>query len=139
MGVTDGSDVSPGEVGEFIRLGVGVMFTAAPQTQTVPVGVLSAGDWDVWAFIANVSVDINGISANLAPQPAGFTDSLWMKLDTGWGTNTVEGLNLVSPVARALTAQQSLIAFSVTTNSAAATVGPGAGSLDLIFCARRMR
>lgn len=49
-GVTDGSDVAPGMVGEFMLLTTSVDFTPPSMSVLQSVGVLPPGDWDLLSF-----------------------------------------------------------------------------------------
>lgn len=77
MGVTDGSDAAPGEVGEYI--------TATSPPENVPLFPsspqnliqidLTAGDWDVWGTISiNFLSGTNITSVGAAISTVGFSD-----------------------------------------------------------------
>lgn len=133
VGVTDGGDASPGQIGEYVRLSATPSYTTAAQTITVPMGTLPAGDWDVWW---NVVIDpaVSEFRGVLYPAlPPGFNDDLYAM--NGMPTPVILSAN--SAIGRALTSAPTSISLSVMTNSTA--TGAGAGNMNLFFNARRMR
>ena len=133
IGVTDGSDAQPGQVGEFVRMDQSFPFTAAPQSQVITMGVLSPGDWDVSAWLS-VTTQVTGIQFLMTPVPAGFSDNLAQVLIAN---TDPEYYYPNSHLGRALTSIPSLIAFTVGTNSC--VTGPDAGTGYMTFAARRRR
>lgn len=133
IGVTNGADAQPGQVGEWIDYGLAVSYTAATQSQPVTMGTLPPGDWDIWAS-CNLEPGNTGGSFILNPIPAGFTA---IGLQTiGAAAVTGQNISVVSAVERALTSVPSLINFTLTTNMG----GSGsAGAAGIYFTARRRR
>lgn len=133
IGVTNGADAQPGQVGEWIDYGLAVSYTAATQSQPVTMGTLPPGDWDIWAS-CNLEPGNTGGSFILNPVPAGFTA---LGLQTiGAAAVTGQNISVVSAVERALTSVPSLINFTLTTNMG----GSGsAGAAGIYFTARRRR
>jgi hypothetical protein len=133
-GVTDGSDVLPGQVGEWLQFQQSFNVPTAAQTVQVPMGVLQPGDWSCTAF-ANTSVAVTDLQMALSPVPPGFSNLMWAYIAvTG---PTVETVLIVSPQARALISLGTAVNFAMTTNNG--TAGPAAGTGQVIFNARRMR
>lgn len=134
IGVTNGSQAQPGQVGEYVEIEVSVPYTAATQTQTVTMGILQPGDWDVWQF-CSFTTYVTGAQFNLAPVPAGFSHILFGASEAS-GSGTV-GIVVVSAAAQASISVPTLVVFSLTTNGTSA--GPAAGTANMFFCARRRR
>jgi hypothetical protein len=132
IGVTDGSDAQPGQVGEFVRLIIGnITIPAAYLVQNVTLGVLSPGDWDCWCSCSFTSF-ISDARMSLNPVPTGFSDEMYVGMAT-----TLESFNLVGPTGRALISVPTLVNMQLTTNLAAE--GPAATIGYMIFSARRRR
>lgn len=134
-GVTDGSDAQPGEVGEFIHLKSLPGFSLTPNVafhQAVTSGVLPPGDWDCWAY-CGFSTVLQEASLLLDPLPAGFTNNM-LAFSTIVPV-TLEGVLLVSLMARALTAAPSMIVWDLGVLSTTAVTGQA----ELEFYARRRR
>lgn len=129
IGVTDGTQPQPGQVGEYVQFDGTVPIAAGTSTQSLSVGVLSAGDWDCWTW-GYPSVGVDGLSWGLAPVPAGFNGNML----TAFWLSIPEWAIISSYQTRALTTAQSLIAFSLTVTNAAA-----AGNFSVSFAARRRR
>ena len=134
IGVTDGSDAQPGQVGEYVRFQAGVTVPAISQTTQVTLGVLPPGDWDCWAWLTDFSVPVTTAQFYRAPPPPGFDDPLNSVTFTAGDAMVT---TLVSVTTRALTSAPSLINFTVTTNNV--TPGPADGGAVLVFQSRRRR
>lgn len=129
LGVTNGSEAQPGQVGEFIKYEVTIAFPTGSASQPITMGVLPPGDWDVWSY-ANVDEGLTSIGWNTNPTPAGFADQLL----AGLGITGTEWLAMVvSNTTQATTSVPSLIAFTVLSTASTA------GALGIVFCARRRR
>lgn len=135
IGVTNGSNAQPGQVGEWVEFVATAAYTAASQTQNLTMGVLQPGDWDCTAF-CEYSTYITGSQFILAPQPAGFSNTMFGATESA-GDTGILGITTVSPLARASISVPSLVVFSLTTNGPSA--GPSAGQATLTFDARRAR
>ena len=139
-GVTDGSDIKAGEIGEYIEHAVAVTFPAATaNTQQVQAGVLPPGDWNLWAAF-NPNNYTTGITFNLSPVPTGLSNDMrgMVQDNPGAGTGATEGSIVIATPARALIQVPTLLNFSLTSNpwNVATSVATG-GSFT--FGARRMR
>jgi hypothetical protein len=87
QGVTDGSDAKPGNIGEFVKFNGTLSFLSTSAVQTISLGVLSPGDWDLWGFAGGWSVPVNESEIYLSPTPTGFSNNMigfmlgeWMPL-----------------------------------------------------------
>lgn len=130
IGVTNGTDAQPGQVGEWVRLTNSFTVPGGNNTTVINMGVLQPGDWDCWAWLGMQMV-LNDASFALNPVPAGFSDTLTQSLAV---TNTSSVTWLLAFPVRALISVPSLLAFNVTTGN------PGAaGTCELEFAARRRR
>ncbi len=132
IGVTNGEPAQPGQVGEFVLMDATTSIPVAQTTQSVTLGVLQPGDWDVWLDNTFAGADIHDAQCSLVPQPAGFTTSLptVFATSTGWEA-------MISSTCQALISVPTLIAFQITSNAGGA--GSGVGTLNMHFMARRMR
>lgn len=130
MGVTDGSDAKPGEVGELLSFSVQVNFTSGTQIQVTSMGALSAGDWDCWCAGQFFSTPINLCVIYLSPIPTGFGGIMsGVEADI----NDAQFATVICNPARALVSVPTLVAFTSQIQAAAA------GSFNLAFAARRRR
>jgi len=135
IGVTDGSDAQPGQVGEFKQFTATgtVPGTSTPswQTTSASVGVLPPGDWNVFGAF-NPQVGTEGNWYQLDPVPAGFSNPM----NGGsfiYGQAAAVGAWSVSQTARALLAVPTLLAFQINIQ----TVQPTPWMM--VIEARRMR
>lgn len=135
VGVTNGSQAQPGQVGEFVLFSQNVNFTAAAQTQILSMGVLQPGDWDVWQY-AYFSQVFTSASMILSPQPAGFSFDLFANTGSVDPTN-FEAMSLVSTTAQASISVPTLMVISFVTNGLG--TGPGPGVAVVNIAARRRR
>lgn len=128
IGVTNGSDAQPGQVGEWVLLKqTNVPAGAGTVIQTLTMGVLQPGDWDVWGHMIYDQFSYGQFVLN--PVPAGFSGDL-----NSFLTGVTQNASVTSTVTRALISVPSLIAMQVTTTN------PGAAtSFDFEFSARRRR
>lgn len=133
LGVTNGSDAQPGQVGEYIQSNVNVSYTTAMQTQNVTMGVLQPGDWDCWQF-CECTTFMTGVQFILAPVPVGFSNTMQgAAVDSNGQVGTVVN----GSAARATLSVPTLVVFSLVTNGEGA--GPAAGTAVMSFNARRRR
>lgn len=135
IGVTNGSDAQPGQVGEFVTFSVFAPYPTSELQQTIVAGVLQPGDWNVWAWTA-YSTYVTGALMNLNPQPPGFFDTMTAQIYAGSGTDE-QGLVVVAPMTQASLSVPTLVSFGVLTNANGA--GVAAGNVYLYVRARRMR
>ena len=132
IGVTNGADAQPGQVGQWVQTNTTFPFLGASQTQSVTVGVLQPGDWDMWCSI-NFSVAIVDVGIALNPVPVGVVGNMATVV---YANSTPQSTTLEAVPTRALLSVPTLIVFQVITNN---TGTGGAGSGILTFSARRMR
>lgn len=144
MGVTDGSDVQPGQVGEFIQLEQSFAIPTTWNFQAlVSLGELPAGDWDCQVSVTAGGALVGGLNYYLDPMPAGFSNNMGTEL--GMYVSLAEaammqgGTNGTS--ARALTSTGSAIYFFVQLNylGGNGVINPQAGTGYITFTARRRR
>lgn len=133
IGVTNGTDAQPGQVGEFVHFtSASLTIPTAANSQTVNFGVLQPGDWDCWAYTSQLA-SVHDIGIGLTVQPPGFSNPMFAFA----GSATGEIVTVVAPMARALLAVPTLVAMNLITNQAGA--GSAASSATLMFSARRRR
>lgn len=131
VGVTNGSNAQPGQVGEYVELDHSFPYVSGNnQTATVTAGILQPGDWDVWSW-ANPSNFVNWLNFYLNPIPAGFSSSMWTAI--GVSPTLTEGVAFISTAVRASLAVPTLMAFTV--NYSCTT----AGNVQFVTSARRRR
>lgn len=127
IGVTNGVDAQPGQVGEWVQMyQQNVPAASGTVVQTLSLGVLQPGDWDVWAHMIYDQMSYGQFLLN--PVPAGFSGDMNSFLVGG-----TQNASVTSGQFRALISVPSLIAMSVTTQATAAT------TFDFWFNARRRR
>jgi hypothetical protein len=143
QGVTDGSNAAAGNIGEFVQI-VGTMAYADVPTHTngmISVGVVSPGDWDLWAY-AQLPTFVNGFNFALKPVPTGMSNSLagvQGALDASQMT-TVENTLLVGQTGRGNFTVPTLLAFNCDVwQPTTAGAGTGPGTMTLTVGARRRR
>lgn len=132
LGVTDGSNAQPGQVGEYVRFQQTVSILGTAQTQSVTMGVLQPGDWDVWLFAGPQGWTAD-IQIYLDPLPAGFIDSGYAIL----GDMGAVPIAAVGMTTRGSISVPTLMVMTLTTNNS----GPGSGNstCGCILTARRRR
>jgi hypothetical protein len=138
MGVTDGSDPKPGEIGEYFTNTTTFNYTAAQQTNVVNAGVLSPGDWSVFACF-KPSQGISGASFQLTPVLTGVSNimtGLSWDQDTGASGASFVGTLINSEPARASLKVPTMFAFTVNTNISGTNQ---AGTGTFLLQAWRMR
>jgi hypothetical protein len=134
IGVTNGSDAQPGQVGEFHAFTITVNFGTGTVQQTINMGTLQPGDWDVWAWaqpgIVAPSV-VEDMSFYLFPQPAGFSNTLSGAI---WDATSGGNLNVVvSSTCRASISAPVPLVFNFE------TITTGAGNATFQVEMRRAR
>lgn len=112
IGVVDGSNAAPGEVGEFIT-GIGSFnFAGYPSVSNGFVNLLNVppGDWD-FTIAASFTTFVDGANFALSPKPVGMSnDMVGENANFFAGSPTVPALNMV------LVGQSARGSFAVTTN-----------------------
>ena len=118
IGVTNGSNAQPGQVGEFVPFQQTVNFPTGTNTQMISMGVLQPGDWDCWAWSQPQTAVIEDASFYLDPVPPGFSNALPGAV---WGVTAGAAANtLVSATCRASISVPTLLAFGYATVATAA-------------------
>lgn len=141
-GVTDGSNVQPGQVGEFISFLDNFPIPATINFhQVIAVGTLPPGDWDCEARIECDSL-VGGLDFFLNPVPDSASNGMETRLGI-WVSATEAGMMdtiMSSPVCRINNSAPVLVTFEIVTNYLTSPVlAPEAGTGSIIFGARRMR
>jgi hypothetical protein len=138
QGVTDGSDAKAGNIGEYIIMNATMAYAANPAStqQTISVGVLPPGDWDLTSFLS-ASTNVGGAGFYLSPAPAGMSNNMaggqW-QLASG----STESVAINGRAARGSFSVPSLLPFTIIIDQAFAT-GLPAGTATFTVEARRMR
>jgi hypothetical protein len=138
IGVSDGSDAAPGEVGEFVKFALAGNYNAAAQTQQISAGVLQPGDWDIRGTVY-FETFIEGVLMYLNPVPAGVSNNMLAcnQINAATGSPDTAGVALTFPTARGSFAQPTLLAYSMLTNYWGS--GGTAGGYTGVVEARRVR
>lgn len=134
IGVTNGADAQPGQVGEWVQFIQNVTYTSAALSTTLTMGVLQPGDWDCWLYATDFSGFYNDVNYTLNPLPAGFVGNI--NAGNVQQSGTVASVSIPSTTVRALTTVPSLIAVQLLINQIATG---GGGTMDMVFRARRVR
>jgi len=135
IGVTNGSQAQPGQVGEWIQFQVNGNYTAGPQTQIVSVGTLPAGDWGVQAW-CSLNAPTGGVSFILESAVPQISNDMAGFLPSDLGVSGfVECLGIP---ARTTLASPALFAFTLNTNITGAG-GAAAGTFGFFMAATRRR
>lgn len=140
VGVTDGSDAKPGEVGEFITAKSAVPYAAHPantNTNISPI-VIPPGDWDIWVKM-DFTTQIGAVTIILSPKPDGISNAL--SAASGFLSPTgswAEGYSVLEATARGSFKVPTLLPFAVNVNQQT-TVGLPGGTGTFTVEARRRR
>ena len=140
LGVTDGSNAQPGQVGEFVTGTASLAYAANPAiTQNVnSLIVLQPGDWDVRAF-GQTSSAFGVAQFYLSPVPAGLSNEMNAVVFESTAVGGVLSWDtLVSATARASVKVPTLLAFAMAVNQSIAS-GLPAGTFTMWVEARRVR
>jgi len=130
MGVTDGSDARPGQVGEFISLLIPGSYAAGSDlTQVVNVGVLTAGDWTCFSWLY-LSGAVTTVGWGLQPQISGPGISNGLG---GYYSGAAEAAIYVGQTGRINIPSQLQLIFNLV------TFAPTAGTFNFQVEARRAR
>jgi hypothetical protein len=121
VGVVDGSNANPGEVGEFVQYVTPTSTVASGSTTIFSVGVLQPGDWDVWASVG-INSAVSEVSAQLSVLPSGVSSLMFGYFNLHSPSSVDDaGLFLNLQPARASLTIPTLFPFQVTLFAAAAT------------------
>jgi hypothetical protein len=143
-GITDGSNVPAGYVGEFLQFYVPFNIPITWNwTQLVTIGTLPPGDWDVACEVSTGNALVGGISASLNPHPPGVALVMSMQLGIWVSLQEAAMYEAIMPSmsTRANLTVPTLITFQVITNylGGGGVIAPQAGTGALFFTARRAR
>lgn len=140
VGVTDGSDAAPGQVGEYIHGTTSISYAAYPQvtTTTATPLVVQPGDWDLWISM-QCTTQITGASFFLSPQPTGMSNTMYGSLWTAIGTGAPESITISGMIARGSFSAPTLLPFSVTVSMAGDSSLTTPGTAVLLVEGRRRR
>jgi hypothetical protein len=141
IGVTNGSDAQPGQVGEYVQFSnTGITYPAATSnTQVVSLGILQPGDWDCLLYFGTYNFT-GGIQLQLSSTPAGFSTDMYgvsISIGTSDDPNSWGGQVFGQP-ARALISVPSLVAVQLSSNVTNDAAGSSTGGY-MLFRARRQR
>lgn len=135
IGVTDGSNPQPGQVGEFVDFEVPFNVPVTPQLNIpITMGVLQPGDWDCWANAAT-NVWVSSMEIIQIPTPPGFSHGIAAMAAVPEGTT--EQITVNAAAVRASISVPTLIVISVSTNNVGNGASAGQGAVG--FYARRRR
>jgi hypothetical protein len=120
IGVTNGSDAQPGQVGEYIytqtTLNLPAVASGATGTIVVPGVVVQPGDWDAGCFFLPTS-SIQSVVFQLNPVPVGVSN--WM-MGEAWSGTTEDIQQVMGQPARILISVPTLMPFTITYGTALA-------------------
>lgn len=148
IGVTDGSNALPGQIGEFFMTDIAVPFDAYPAvTDTIaPLVSVPAGDWDMRMNMDTSSggptptpIAVGAFSSWIDSPPAGLSNQLTMvqyPFVAGMTADSIVALN--SCVARGSFSQSTPLSVRVVVNQSSDPLLLG-GQVFMHFEARRMR
>lgn len=136
IGVVDGSNAAPGEVGEFLTAEGNFDYAAGVESQgTVNLINLPPGDWDM-TIVGGFSTVIGIGLFELSPQPTGVSN-LMVGLNGNLGPMSPEAVVIVGQSARGSFAVNTMLTFLVKVDQSI-TAGLPAGVMTLdIECRRR--
>lgn len=142
IGVTDGSDAAPGQVGEAI-VGIGSINYAAYPTNTttsLALMVIQPGDWSLWPS-GSASTVIGGAAFFLDPWPVlGLSSRMEMELSqAGSSPGLAETAVFIGQYARASVSVPTLLAFTVEVFMSGDSSLTTAGVFQVRVEGRRMR
>jgi len=141
IGVTNGQDAQPGQVGEFIYMPQTATYPATvTTTQVITLGTVPPGDWDILTWFSTNDFT-GGVEFIQSAVPGGYTPPGIFGVNLTVGTpsdpNAFGGVTFGIP-GRALTSVPTLLAFSLTTNVLAdASASSTSGQLTAFLRRRR--
>lgn len=136
MGVTDGSNAAPGQVGEFVTGTATFNYPASgtPTTTLSPL-VVQPGDWDLYSYMTTSTDTGTGAYFQLNPLPVGVSNSMTGWYGVGGSTEPLsEFAFVIGLTARGSFSVPTLLAFQVGIGTP-----PAAGVATLVVSARRRR
>ena len=137
VGVVDGSDAAPGEVGEFL-VGLGEFHYLAGTTNSGSIAVINMppGDWDL-TVSAQFSTLIGSGLFEISPAMTGMSNQM-IGLNGNFGAMAPITVVIIGQCARGSFAIPTLLTFLVQVDQAI-TSGLPAGDMSLRLEARRRR
>jgi hypothetical protein len=140
IGVVDGSDAAPGEVGEFLTATGSFAYAAGTATGVTSTGTIALlnmppGDWD-FTVSANFSTLITSALFNLSPIPTGMSNEMF-GLNGNFTVGGEETVIIIGQSARGSFAVTTMLTFNVQVYQAA--VALPAGTMTMRIEARRRR
>jgi hypothetical protein len=137
IGVVDGSDAAPGEVGEFMTA-IGTFNYAAGVANTGSITLINMppGDWD-FTISSSFTTLIGSALFELQPIPTGMSNSMF-GLNGNFGAMAPETVIIIGQSARGSFAVNTVMTFLVEVDQAI-TAGLPAGVMTLRIEARRRR
>lgn len=134
LGVTNGSNAQPGQVGEYFLFNPSGTYPTGSSTAVISAGVLPPGDWDLDGVIG-VGGAIDSIYTQLSPQPAGFYWNMAAYLGISAPGSPTQEFTLGLIPTRASITVPTLMAFTLTIDAGS---NPGA-AYQYVINARRAR
>jgi hypothetical protein len=141
IGVVDGSDASPGQVGEFLTAVGSFAYAAGNVGDGLSTGHINLinmppGDWDL-TISASFSTVITSALFNLDPFPVTGMSNAMAGLNGNFTTTTMEVAIIIGQSARGSFAVNTALVFLVEVYQGTTSL-PG-GTMDLRIEARRRR
>lgn len=141
VGVVDGSDAAPGEVGEFLTALQSVNYTGGTHIETsITLINMPPGDWDMQAS-ASFSTHVGSVLFELVPIPTGMSNAMvgWMGVFSATASPAVdaEDLVLIGQSARGSFAVPTPLAFDIQVDQSTASGLPSGVMLIRIEARRR--
>ena len=149
MGVTDGSNAAPGQVGEYITASSGIQMLTSGAMSVVPGITLTPGDWDVsafplfnWGYTTTFPM-IFGLTFRLARSDTGVLpintgiQITWAPMPSGPGGIALQIFQVATTTIRV----SSAVAVTITAQATAFwdTSAGNSGQVNALFWARRVR
>jgi hypothetical protein len=121
IGVTNGSDAAPGQVGEFVQTYQTLNLPDGQNTQNFSGMVLQPGDWDVWAWCYPTAWCDSLYFFLTNGAPPGFSNGIFGQVISGTSPPTSwTAAVVISPACRALISVPTLLPFTLITNAQSA-------------------
>lgn len=140
IGVVDGTDAAPGEVGEFLKASgtfaygvgsaAGILYDGTIALLNVP-----PGDWDFWVS-ASFSTNITGAKFSLQTVPPNMSNAM-AGINSNFTLEGMEDVIIVGQLARGSFAAITQLTFAVEVYQGVA--GDTAGTMTMEMEARRRR
>lgn len=138
IGVVDGSNAAPGEVGEFIT-GTGTFnYAGYPNASNGTIALLNVppGDWD-FTVAASYTGLIDGSQFALSPKPVGMSNDM-IGENANFVAGSAENVVIVGQSARGSFAVTTMLTFEVNVDNST-TTSLVAGTMAMRLEGRRRR